>query len=214
MASVLNQIVENEGTRCFSVPYKKYEKVCSRAFSLKKLNQLSIVFLRYFYIRRCSFSRAIFWCHKIYGEAPFWCRKGRNTVKNWIFFLVKNTLLALVCPYNNVCGKSEKTWSDRKNNALSFCKSHYYVNARNSGILLYHIKSTKNDNFLPRSITPVMKCTSELSNGWSDQANILDLVLTLKGLSFKKIKSKIKIFSPATISGILADLLLNLNFLI
>jgi len=59
-------------------------------------------------------------------------------------------------------------------------------------------------------ITLLSKCTPELSNGWSDQANILDLVLTLKGLSFQKIKSKIKIFFPAMISGILRDFLLNI----
>ncbi len=67
VAAVLNQIVE----RRYIVLYNEHKKVCSRAFCLKKLNQPSIVFLRYFYIRRCSFSRAIFWNHKIYGEPPF-----------------------------------------------------------------------------------------------------------------------------------------------
>src|SRR5256885_2096890 len=62
-------------------------------------------------------------------------------------FLLKNTLLVLVCPHNNVCGMFEKAWSDRKNNALSFCKSHHYVNTRNSGMFLCHIKSMKNDHF-------------------------------------------------------------------
>ena len=71
MAAVLNQIVENEGTQGFSVAYNEHKKVCSRAFCMRKLNKPSIVFLRYFYIKRCSFSRAIFWCHKIYGEPPF-----------------------------------------------------------------------------------------------------------------------------------------------
>ena len=157
MTSVLNQIVENEGTERFSLPYDEHKKVCSRTFCLKKLNQPSIVFLRYFYIRRCSFSRAIFWCNKIHGEPPFWGLKIQNTVKIWSIILLRNTLLALVCPHNNVCGESKKAWSDRKNDALSFYKSHHYVNAWNSGTLLYHIKSTKMTIFSPRSIDPMIK---------------------------------------------------------
>jgi hypothetical protein len=45
MAAFLNQIVENESIQYFSIPYNK---VCSHAFCLKKLNKPSIVFLRYF----------------------------------------------------------------------------------------------------------------------------------------------------------------------
>ncbi len=32
MAAILNQIVENEGTQHFSVPYNEHKKVCSRTF--------------------------------------------------------------------------------------------------------------------------------------------------------------------------------------
>ncbi len=96
MAAVLNQIVENKSTQHSSVPYKK---VCSRASCLRKLNKPSIVFLRYFYIRRCSFSRAIYWCHKIYGEPPFWGRKARNTLKKCEkskYFSVKKYLFVYI----------------------------------------------------------------------------------------------------------------------
>ena len=55
MTPAVNQIVENEGIQYFSVLYNKHKKAYSRAFVGKKLNQLSIVFLRYFCIRRRSF---------------------------------------------------------------------------------------------------------------------------------------------------------------
>ncbi len=51
-------------------------------------------------------------------------------------------------------------------------------------------------------------CASQFSKERSDQANILDLVLTIDDLYFQIIKSKIKNFSPAMIPGILADPLL------
>ena len=64
----------------------------------KNLNQPAIVSLRYFYVRRCSFSRAIFWYHKKYGEPPFFDRKGQNTWKNDTFFHQKIILLTFFFP--------------------------------------------------------------------------------------------------------------------
>jgi hypothetical protein len=54
-------------------------KAYRHGLCLKKLNQPVVIFPRYFYTRRCSFSRAISWCNKIWGGPPFFSQKGQNT---------------------------------------------------------------------------------------------------------------------------------------
>ncbi len=60
---------------------------CTLCF--EKLDHLSMIFFRSFYIRRCSFSRAIFWCNKICGGPPILRLMDRNTWRNEVFLVRK-----------------------------------------------------------------------------------------------------------------------------
>ncbi len=57
---------------------KTMKKACNRNLCLKKLNKPAVISLRYFYIRRCSFSRAIFWRNQISGTFSYFHPTGHE----------------------------------------------------------------------------------------------------------------------------------------
>jgi hypothetical protein len=50
---------------------KTMKNACNRNICLKKLNKPAVISPRYFNIRRCSFSRAIFWRNQISGTFSY-----------------------------------------------------------------------------------------------------------------------------------------------
>jgi len=65
---------------------------------MKKLNKPAVVFPRYFYIKRRSFSWAISWYYPILGGPPFFYKEDQNTWKIRIVFRRKIILSALFSP--------------------------------------------------------------------------------------------------------------------
>ncbi len=84
---------------------------------LKKVDQAVVVFLRYLYTRRCSFSRAIFWLLQIFGDPPFFDPTCQNTWKNHEFFHQK-IMLSTFFFHKMISVETRKIYKSREQKML------------------------------------------------------------------------------------------------